>query len=722
MGAAVVSAVRKPDRTVALMWATVGRPAVHQTLVTLKSMPFTLGIVAVFLAAAAVTGSFLDGPPEQLLALASVSGPGLRAGQWWSIFTSMFFATNPLAYLTASLMMILLLGLAERKLGRRAAVGLYFGGQFAAVTVFLLVTQVAVYVGDGWLDQMADDILIGPYAPILTAGLAASARITLLWQRRLRTAVLSVSILLVLYVGHAETVIGLIGALLGLLAGWWIQGDQGRLHRHRSTGRETRNLLALTVAVFAVGPILTGVTRAPTGPLALLRDVVLSPMPTLSQLVFNCGATVDASCLETGRAGFAGPFGLALAVVPVILLLICADGMRRGRRLALNIALAIQLAVTALAAVYLALFALVPSRLQGTHSTPLSSAFAHVLPLVIVPLLLAVILWLNRRQFRVQTRPGARRTLAAVVCGTWLVLAGSYTVAWFLSGGLARDGGLLGLFAELARQYVPVPIPQHFRRVFAERDSAETLLFAYSGPVFWIVALVAVWWVLVGRHHGLGFGRQDRVRARELLHRGGGPLSWMALWEPNTYWFSPEGDGAMAFQQHGTVALTLGGALGDRRAEQRVTEGFLDYCRAQALIPALYSCDDTLWPTLRERGFSRVAVAQETRLRLNELEFKGKEWQNVRTALNRASKLGVQAVWGSYHSLPAALRSRLNEVSEEWAAGKSVPEMGLHAWGSGRARRRRGAVLPGRGRPRYCPRGDQLASRVRRRAAGQQDA
>ncbi|WP_444964470.1 bifunctional lysylphosphatidylglycerol flippase/synthetase MprF [Pseudarthrobacter enclensis] len=676
MGAHVVTS-KNPDRTVALMWTAVGRPAVRQILRTLTAMPFTLSVVATFLGAAALTGSFLDGPPEHLLGLASVSGPGMRGGQWWSLFTSLFFATNPLAYITASLMMVLLLGLAERKLGLRAAIGLFFGGQFASVTVFLLVTQLAAYVGDGWLDTMADDNLIGPYAPVLTAGLAASARITLLWQRRLRTAVLTISLLLVLYVGHAETVIGLIGALLGLLAGWWIQGDQGRLHRHRSTGRETRNLLALTVAVFAVGPILTGITRAPTGPLALLRDVVLSPMPTLSQLVFNCGATVDASCLETGRAGFAGPFGLALAVVPVILLLICADGMRRGRRLALNIALTIQLVVTALAAVYLTLFALVPSRLQGTHSTPLSSAFAHVLPLVVVPLLLAVILWLNRRQFRVQTRPGARRVLAAVVCGTWLVLAGSYTVAWFLSGGLARDGGLLGLFAELARQYVPVPIPQQFRRVFPDQASAEAILFAYSGPVFWLVALVAVWWVLVGRNHGLNFGRQDRDRARELLHQGGGPLSWMALWEPNTYWFSPDGAGAMPFQQHGTVALTLGGAIGDRRAEQQVTEGFLDYCRGQALIPALYSCDDTMWPMLRERGFSRVAVAQETRLALNELEFKGKEWQNVRTALNRAAKLGVHAVWGSYHSLPAALRLRLNEVSEEWAAGKSVPEMGF---------------------------------------------
>jgi phosphatidylglycerol lysyltransferase len=666
----------KQIRTASLAWATVGRPARDRGINALKSMPFAVAMLAVFLTTGAVTGSFLAGPPEHLLDVAGVSGPGLRAGNWWTLFTSLFFATNPLAYVAASLMILLLVGLAERKLGTPAAVGFFFGGQFAAVTMFLLLTQLAVYAGDGWLDRMADDILIGPYPAVLAAGLAASARLPVLWQRRLRTAVLSISLLLVLYVGHAETVIGLLGAVLGLLAGWWIQVDHGQLHLYRSTGRETRNLLALTVAVFAVGPILTAIARAPTGPLALLRDVVLNPMPTLTELAFNCGATVEASCLEAGRAGFAGPFGLALAVVPVVLLLICADGMRRGRRLALNIALAIQLAVTALAAVYLALFALVPSR-NGVSAPPMGSAVVHVLPLVGVPLLLAVILWFNRRQFRVQTAASARRTLAAVVGGTWLVLASTYAIAWFWAGGLARDGGMLGLFAELARQYVPVPIPQHFHRLFADRNSLEAVLFAYSGPVFWVIALVAVWRVLLGGNHGSDSGRDDRIRVRDLLHQGGGPLSWMALWEPNSYWFSPDGRGAVAFQRHGSVALTLGGAFGPAHAQGDVTAGFLVYCSREALIPALYSCDDTLWPMLQERGFSRVAVAQETRLAIRELEFKGKEWQNVRTALNRAGKLGVKAVWGSYESLPAALRSRLSEVSEEWAAGKSVPEMGF---------------------------------------------
>ena len=358
--------------------------------------------------------------------------------------------------------------------------------------------------------------------------------------------------MLVLYVGHAETVVGFAGALAGLAAGWWIQGDKGTLHRHRSTGRETRNLLALTVAIFAVGPILTATVRTPTGPLALLRDVVLNPLPTLNQLEQYCGGTVDVTCLEAGRAGFAGPLGLALAVVPVVLLLICADGMRHGRRLALRIAITLQLAVTAMAAVYLSLFARIPQYPNRPHTGVMGSGFVHVLPLVVVPLVLVVLLAANRRQFRVETSPRARRALAAVVGGTWLVLASCYTGVWLAAGGMDRDGGLLGLAAELSRQYLPLPIPGIYSRIFEGRNAVEAFLFATSGIIFWAVALAAVWLVLQRRLHRTDAGAEDRDVARGLIRQGGDSLSWMALWEPNKYWFAPErprGSGLPAARQ-----------------------------------------------------------------------------------------------------------------------------------------------------------------------------
>ncbi|MCU1532071.1 MAG: rhomboid family intrarane serine protease [Arthrobacter sp.] len=647
-------------------------------LAHLRATPFTLAVLGVFLLTGAGTGSFLSGPPEQLLDLASVSAPGLKAGHWWSLFTSLFFATNLLAYLAAALMILLLLGLAEQRLGWKRTAVFYFAGQFAAVTLFLLITQLARFAGDGWLGRMVDARLIGPYAAILAVSLASSGLLPTLWQRRLRTAVLSSSLLLVLYVGHAETIVGLTGALAGMTAGWWIQGDNGNLHRHRSTGRETRNLLALTVAIFAVGPILTAAVRSPTGPLALLRDVVLNPLPAFNQLEQNCGGSIDVACLEAGRAGFAGPLGLALAVVPVVLLLICADGMRHGRRLAFRIAVTVQLAVTAMAAVYLALFARMPHFLSGRpDNAVMSSGFVHVLPLVAVPLILVVLLWANRRQFRVETAPRARRTLGAVVGGTWLVLASGYTAAWLAAGGMARDGGLQGLAAELARQYLPLPIPGIYGRIFQNRNALEAFLFAYSGIIFWVVTLAAVWLVLLRRLHRTDAGAGDRDVARGLIRLGGDSLSWMALWEPNKYWFTPNRRGGVAYQQHGNVALTLAGPFGPAALHEDTADGFLRYCAEHALIPCFYSCTDKLWPAFRARGFRRLAVAQETRLAVRELEFKGKEWQNVRTALNRAAKTGVRAVWGRYSDFAVPLRAQLSEVSEEWAAQKSIPEMGF---------------------------------------------
>jgi len=640
-------------------------------------LPFTFSVLVVFLLTAAATGSFLNGPQGLVLDFASVSADGLQAGRWWTMFSSLFFATNPLAYLAASLMILGLLGIAERRLGALRTAVFFLAGQFAAVTLFLLLTQLARYAGDGWLGLLVNSRLTGPYGALLAVTLTACGLLPVLWQRRLRTAALSVAVLLVLYVGHAETIVGLTGALAGLAAGWWLQGDQGTLHRHRSTGRETRNLLALITAIFAVGPILSAAVRTPTGPLALLRDVVLNPLPTLSQLEQNCGGTVDANCLEAGRASFAGPLGLALAVVPVVLLLICADGMRHGRQLALRIAVLVQLGVTALAAVYLALFARIPHHPSRPHTAVMGSGFVHILPLVAVPLALALLLFANRRLFRVETTRRARRILALSVGGTFAVLAGAYAAAWFAAGGMERDGGWQGLAAELARQYLPLPIPGAYRRVFQNRDAIEAGLFASSGIVFWVVALAGVWLVLLRRHHGSDAGAGDRDIARGLIRQGGDSLSWMALWEPNKFWFSPGGRGGVAYQQHNNVAVTLAGPFGPADAREETAIRFLDYCAEQALIPCFYSCTDELWPVVHARGYRRLAVAQETRLGLRSITFKGKEWQNVRTALNRAAKTGVHAVWGRYSGLSPSLRVQLSEVSEEWAAGKSVPEMGF---------------------------------------------
>ena len=164
--------------------------------------------------------------------------------------------------------------------------------------------------------------------------------------------------------------------------------------------------------------------------------------------------------------------------------------------------------------------------------------------------------------------------------------------------------------------------------------------------------------------------------ARRLVRQGGGSLSWMALWPNNRYWFNDAETAGIAYQIHYNVALTVGGPFGYPRtsiAPLAVT-GVL---RRTVARPCWYSVTDEHWPLLRELGFNRVRVAEENLLPLDTIEFKGSQWQGVRTALNKARKLSVDAQWCTYADLAGSLRTQVHEISEEWVSEKTLPEMGF---------------------------------------------
>jgi phosphatidylglycerol lysyltransferase len=72
-----------------------------------------------------------------------------------------------------------------------------------------------------------------------------------------------------------------------------------------------------------------------------------------------------------------------------------------------------------------------------------------------------------------------------------------------------------------------------------------------------------------------------------------------------------------------------------------------------------------------------VQIAEDTLLPLADLQFTGKKWQDVRTALNKAAKEGITAEWWSYPQAPPELAGQIRQISEKWIAGKGLPEMGF---------------------------------------------
>ncbi len=166
-------------------------------------------------------------------------------------------------------------------------------------------------------------------------------------------------------------------------------------------------------------------------------------------------------------------------------------------------------------------------------------------------------------------------------------------------------------------------------------------------------------------------------RARAILTRGGSTLSYMSTWPGNQYWFSPDGRAAIAYRAIAAVAVTVGGPYGDPAALDSAITEFARFCEHRGLQPCLYSVTAQARAVTQRLGWKSVQIAEDTLLPLASLQFAGKKWQDVRTALNKAAKEGITAEWWSYPEAPPELGGQIHRISQKWMADKGLPEMGF---------------------------------------------
>src|SRR5262249_14904115 len=76
-------------------------------------------------------------------------------------------------------------------------------------------------------------------------------------------------------------------------------------------------------------------------------------------------------------------------------------------------------------------------------------------------------------------------------------------------------------------------------------------------------------------------------------------------------------------------------------------------------------------------GWRSVQIAEDTLLPLERLQFTGKKWQDVRTALNKAAKEGITAQWHTWPQAPPDLAGQIRRISAALMARMGLPEMGF---------------------------------------------
>jgi lysylphosphatidylglycerol synthetase-like protein (DUF2156 family) len=194
--------------------------------------------------------------------------------------------------------------------------------------------------------------------------------------------------------------------------------------------------------------------------------------------------------------------------------------------------------------------------------------------------------------------------------------------------------------------------------------------------------------VLIAARHAFRVPSRRRLRrhaqgpgaalARTLLgHHGGSTLSWMTTWPRNTYFVREDGRSYLAYRRHAGVAVALGDPIApDGTAAATVTE-FTAMCENTGLVPCVFSATEATVAATREQGWQHVQVAEDNVLDLEGLEFRGKAWQDVRSALNKAAKQDIDFRLVRLADQPEPILAQVRALSEEWVSDKGMPEMGF---------------------------------------------
>ena len=590
---------------------------------------------------------------------------------------SLFLARGVIQLIIDAVLWLVMFSIAEPWLGRTRTVAAALACAAAGALIGLGLCAAA-----GWLFQDSRFVsrmqfALSPLVLPVGALMAASAFCGHLWRRRIRLIGYVAILVALLYSGNPGDYCILAAALLGHIAGRVMAGPPAHTetgwHWLRSTSFEARRMFAAIAVVLALGPVISITSHNHAGPLSTV-GLLMSPASVDNGTLAKClaGATHSGCFLQFDLLRASMPGAVLRSLLPTAVTLVLAWGLYRGRRFAAICAVAINLFTAGVAIAY---YLVVPLSFAPNGMTSLlqhgaiTACVANALP----PLIFAVALAAMLKHFPI--RVGWRRLIGGVGV---IVLALLACAAVYLMYGIAQPDAFApratasSLLAELPGRFLPIGFLSHMKLSFVPRTPLASVVYQGVGLVFWIVVLAVVmrWMSDVSESN-----ERAQARAERLVETGGESMSFMTTWEGNDYWLSPTGKSAVAYRVLNGIALTCTGPFGDPAEWMDDLTGFTQYCVERSWSPVFYSVHREQRDALLAEGWNSIEVGSEMVVDPRVWKTTGKKWQDVRTAINKAKRDGITDVQSTFLESPLEVREQIEDISEEWAQLKALPEM-----------------------------------------------
>ena len=169
---------------------------------------------------------------------------------------------------------------------------------------------------------------------------------------------------------------------------------------------------------------------------------------------------------------------------------------------------------------------------------------------------------------------------------------------------------------------------------------------------------------------------RDRRVAIDLLRRFGDTgTSYITTWPGNTILVNGEHDAYLAYRLIGSVAIVLGDPIGTTEGCTRVIDEFLDVAAVNGWTPCFYGATNRHLNEFEQHGLAWLQVGEDAVIDLPKLNFRGKAWQDIRTARNHAQRDGISFRMIDQATADPAIVAQLWEISNDWVGKRSLPEM-----------------------------------------------
>lgn len=333
----------------------------NRVLAGVGRIPATLTMIALILVAGVVwQGLWRPFEDSDLFDAVAYGLPAFEAGRWWTPVTGTFFVNAPWVYVFTIASFVGMAYLEFRR-GSRVALAYYWVGQlFAILATALVLWGCSAIASWGWAQTQAAALDVGPSGGTMACIAAAVGLLRSPWRVRAWLVLLGFVFIAMIFWGTLADLEHLLAVLLVLFV------DRSLRVQH-TTMREQRLIAFISVLVLGAVEVITILvpTDGPFGP------------------------------TEPASGGFWD------FLIDVVIILIIANGLRRGRRWSwvLAVILAIFNIVTALlvaAAIIIASEAQVEATIDGETELSLASGVMWLLMLI-------YLIWV-RHAFRARRR------------------------------------------------------------------------------------------------------------------------------------------------------------------------------------------------------------------------------------------------------------------------------------------------------------------------------